>query len=193
MFLYHDAIWSNEETFNLDGRKTGFDTQETKLPSYWNTSFSKICLGMKINDNQPKFIVINKQANSLYPLIADGQYRITSLGHNKWNRWLVLRPPCRKTVTGKGSMLLVVILTTLKQESVSLVTTKIIARPVTLELGLALEELLIKATHVETRLQSFQIKAKSILRQWDIFWCCKKKLIWVYLPWCQTKASLTKL
>ena len=86
-------------------------------------------------------------------------------------------------------MLLVVILTTLKQESVSLVTMKIIARPVTLELGLALEELLIKATHVETRLQSFQIKAK---RQWDIFWCCKKKLIWVYLPWCQTKASVTK-
>ena len=39
---------------------------------------------MKINDNQSKFIVINKQANSLYSLIADGQYRSTSLGRDKW-------------------------------------------------------------------------------------------------------------
>ncbi|XP_073249962.1 uncharacterized protein [Porites lutea] len=83
-FEYSSPLWSNNETFNLDGGKTGFDSQETKLPSYWNTSFSKICLGMKINDNQSKFIVINKQANSLYSLIADGQYRKTSLGRDKW-------------------------------------------------------------------------------------------------------------
>ena len=62
---------------------TGFDSHETKLPTYWNTSFSKICLGMKIG-NQTKFIVINKQANSLYSLIADGQYRNTLLGRKTW-------------------------------------------------------------------------------------------------------------
>ncbi|CAH3111620.1 unnamed protein product [Porites lobata] len=39
--------------------------KETKLPSYWNTSFSKICLGMKI-ENLFKFIAINRDANSLY-------------------------------------------------------------------------------------------------------------------------------
>ena len=82
-FKYSSSLWSNKETFNLDGGKTGFDSQETKLPSYWNTSFSKICLGMKIN-NQTNFIVINKQANSLYSLIADGQYRSTSLGRDTW-------------------------------------------------------------------------------------------------------------
>ena len=82
-FNYSSTLWSNKETFNLDGGKTGFDSQETKLPSYWNTSFSKICLGMKIN-NQIRFIVINKQANSLYSLIADGQYRSTSLGRDTW-------------------------------------------------------------------------------------------------------------
>ena len=38
---------------------------------------------MKIG-RQINFIVINKQANSLYSLIADGQYRATSLGRNKW-------------------------------------------------------------------------------------------------------------
>ena len=38
---------------------------------------------MKIGQ-QINFIVINKQANSLYSLIADGQYRNTSLGRNTW-------------------------------------------------------------------------------------------------------------
>ncbi|CAH3160763.1 unnamed protein product, partial [Porites evermanni] len=83
-FHYDNASWSNNKTFNLDGGKTGFDNHETKLPTYWNTSFSKICLGMKIKDSQSKFIVINQQANSLYSLIADGQYRNTSLGRDTW-------------------------------------------------------------------------------------------------------------
>ena len=63
---------------------TGFDTQEAKLPSYWTSPFSKICLGMKIGQQQIKFIVMNKQASSLYSLIADGQRRTTSLGRNTW-------------------------------------------------------------------------------------------------------------
>ncbi|KAL9954480.1 hypothetical protein ACROYT_G042026 [Oculina patagonica] len=82
-FHYNSWYWSNKNEYNLQGGETGFDTQETKLPTYWNTSFSKICLGMKI-DQQINFIVINKQANSLYSLIADGQYRATSLGRNTW-------------------------------------------------------------------------------------------------------------
>ncbi|XP_078350799.1 uncharacterized protein LOC144635581 [Oculina patagonica] len=82
-FHYNSGYWSNKSDYNLPGGETGFDTQETKVPTYWNTSFSKICLGMKIGQ-QIKFIVINKQANSLYSLIADGQYRATSLGRNTW-------------------------------------------------------------------------------------------------------------
>ena len=38
---------------------------------------------MKIK-NEINFIVIHKQANSLYSLIADGKYRNTSLGRDKW-------------------------------------------------------------------------------------------------------------
>ena len=107
--------------------------------------------------------------------------------------WLVLRPPCSTTVTKKVSMLLVkIILVNPKQESGSLVTTKTIAPWVTLELDLVLEDILIIAAHVETRLNIRQIMAKSILRQWDIFWYSKKKLILAnLLPWRQTKASLT--
>ena len=36
-------------------------------------------IGQDIN-----FIVVNKQASSLYSLIADGQYRATSLGRTTW-------------------------------------------------------------------------------------------------------------
>ena len=38
---------------------------------------------MKIS-HEINFTVINKQANSLYSLIADGQYRATSLGRKTW-------------------------------------------------------------------------------------------------------------
>ena len=38
---------------------------------------------MKIG-HQLRFIVINRHANSLFSLIADGKYRATSLGRNTW-------------------------------------------------------------------------------------------------------------
>ena len=98
-FRYDSSLWSNKVDFNLPGGKTGFDTQETKLPTYWNTHFSKICLGMRLG-HHIKFIVINKHANSLYSLIADGKYRATSLGHNTWKSLLsaqaYLQPNCNR-------------------------------------------------------------------------------------------------
>ncbi|XP_020608309.1 uncharacterized skeletal organic matrix protein 5-like [Orbicella faveolata] len=82
---YNSSYWSDKNEFNLPGGKTGFDTQETKLPTYWNTSFYKICLGMKIGQ-QINFIVITREATSLYSLIADGQYRATTVGRNTWKK-----------------------------------------------------------------------------------------------------------
>ena len=59
------------------------DTTETKLPTYWNTPFNKICLGMMV-DQQFRSVVINHQGISLYSLIADDEYRATSLGRDAW-------------------------------------------------------------------------------------------------------------
>ena len=73
----------NNQTFNSAGGQTGFDDEETKLPTYWGMPFTKICLGMKIG-HQQKFIPVEKEANSLYSLISDGKYRRTSLGRNTW-------------------------------------------------------------------------------------------------------------
>jgi hypothetical protein len=62
---------------------SGFDDQETKLPTYWSLPFKEICLGMKVN-NELNFISISYQASSLFSLIADGSYRPTNLGRGKW-------------------------------------------------------------------------------------------------------------
>ena len=62
-----------------------FDTQETKLTTYWDTPFTKICLGMKIHGEENiNFLVVNQTAESLYSLIADEHYRATSMGRNTW-------------------------------------------------------------------------------------------------------------
>ena len=83
------------------------DTHETKLPTYWNTPFNKICLGMKIGQ-QFKSVVINYQARSLYSLIADGKYRATFLLGRMYNTWkkliLGLGPLYNPTVTREDSM-----------------------------------------------------------------------------------------
>ena len=54
---------------------------------------------MKVN-GQLKFTVINSQASSLHSLIADGHYRFTSLGRNKWialtDSKASLQPNCNK-------------------------------------------------------------------------------------------------
>ena len=84
-FHYDAHYWKNYDEFNLLGGETGVDEQESKLPTFWNTSFSKICLGMKINQ-QLKFTVIYKLADSLHSLIADGQYRKTFLGRDGWKK-----------------------------------------------------------------------------------------------------------
>ena len=84
-FHYDSNIWTNNETFNIAGGETIFDSQETKLTTYWDTPFTKICLGMKIRgDENINFLAINKVADSLYSLIADGQHRATSLGRDTW-------------------------------------------------------------------------------------------------------------
>ncbi|XP_068715007.1 uncharacterized skeletal organic matrix protein 5-like isoform X1 [Montipora foliosa] len=82
-FHYDSHLWNDMATFNLVAGQTGFDMQETKLPTYWNTPFSKLCLGMRIGQ-QLKFVAMNLNSNSLFSLIADGNYRRTFVGRNTW-------------------------------------------------------------------------------------------------------------
>ncbi|KAL9965478.1 hypothetical protein ACROYT_G029282 [Oculina patagonica] len=100
-FHYDSSIWTSKNNFNLPGGKTGFDARETKLPTYWSTPFSKICLAMKIR-HQIRSIVINKQASSLYSLIADGRYRATSLGRNTWKSLIGSRASLQRNCNKEG-------------------------------------------------------------------------------------------
>ena len=100
-FDYSSDRWRNKAAFNPAGGTTGFDFTETKLPTYWNTSFSEICLGMRrLGQQDIRFVVIPKKADSLHSLIGEGNYRPTSLGRDKWvglmRGFQNLQPNCGK-------------------------------------------------------------------------------------------------
>ena len=82
-FHYNSSYWQNKQSYNPTGGLSELDDQETKLPTYWSTSFKELCVGMKVG-NDLKFVSISYPASSLYDLIADGKYRATSLGRQKW-------------------------------------------------------------------------------------------------------------
>ena len=56
---------------------------------------------MKIN-HQLRFIVINRHANSLFSLIADGKYRATSLGRNTWKSLIGSRASLQRNCRKEG-------------------------------------------------------------------------------------------
>ena len=99
-FHYDSSYWTDKNTYGLPEGETGLDQEETKLPTYWNTPFTKICLGMKIPGEDTRFLVLNIKASSLYALIADGKYRHTSLGRDEWKTLIgsqaSLQPNCNR-------------------------------------------------------------------------------------------------
>ncbi|KAK3750776.1 hypothetical protein QZH41_015319, partial [Actinostola sp. cb2023] len=100
-FRYDSIFWKNKDSHNDIGGQSGTDIQETKLPTYWTLPFTKLCLGMKTKaaQQQPKWVHLNYQANSLYSVIADGNYRGFSIGRDKWKSLLpgsYLQPHCNR-------------------------------------------------------------------------------------------------
>ena len=89
-------MWTNKNELNRPGGENLLDDNETKLPTYWSTPFSKICLAMKTSDGQVNSIVINKTASSLYALIADGTEKLLTKK---------LGPPAWKTLIGEDASL----------------------------------------------------------------------------------------
>ena len=84
-FDYYSELWSNKKTYqpsNLD-----LDDKETKLASYWTLPFTELRLGMKVGGST-RWITFSYKASSLYSLIADGQYRKTTIGESTWRSLL---------------------------------------------------------------------------------------------------------
>ena len=82
-FTYDSALWKNEETYAIQDGLEGISEKESKLASYWNTPFTKICLGMSHNGKR-KWTTLNYAASSLYSVIADGKFRATNAGKATW-------------------------------------------------------------------------------------------------------------
>jgi len=82
-FHYDSPYWTDKREYGIPEGETGLDQEETKLSTYWNTPFTKICLGMKIGQDT-RFIFLNKKASSLYALIQDDKYRPTSVSRDAW-------------------------------------------------------------------------------------------------------------
>ncbi|XP_028412658.1 uncharacterized skeletal organic matrix protein 5-like [Dendronephthya gigantea] len=82
-FTYESPYWTNNQSYAIEDGLEGLTEKESKLASYWNTPFKKICLGMTVNGHR-RWMTLNYEASSLYSLIADGQYRNTSAGRAAW-------------------------------------------------------------------------------------------------------------
>ena len=83
-FHYDSSYWTDQNEYGVPEGETGLDREETKLATYWNTTFTKICLGMSVADQDPKFIVLDQAASSLSALIGDDTFRATTLGRDEW-------------------------------------------------------------------------------------------------------------
>ncbi|XP_020913939.1 uncharacterized skeletal organic matrix protein 5, partial [Exaiptasia diaphana] len=85
-FGYDSSYWTNKKAYHVNGGQSGADHQETKLPTYWATPFTSLCLGMimTVFQRRPNWIRVNYKARSLYSVIADNRYRRVSIGRNKW-------------------------------------------------------------------------------------------------------------
>ena len=82
--IYASTYWTD---------KTRFDSEETKLATYSSSSFNKVCLGTRF-ENQDTFFVINKTADSMLSVIAGNVFHPISVGRNT----------LRKLFGNKGSL-----------------------------------------------------------------------------------------
>ncbi|XP_028414184.1 uncharacterized skeletal organic matrix protein 5-like [Dendronephthya gigantea] len=74
---------TNKETYAAQDGLEGLTEKESKLASYWNTPFTKICLGMTYNGDR-KWMSFKYTGTSLYTVIEDGQFRATGAGRAAW-------------------------------------------------------------------------------------------------------------
>ena len=97
-FIYNSSFWTNNKAYGIENGLEGITEKETKLASYWNTPFKKICLGMTVN-RVTKWIVIDHQAISLFDVMADETYKetnVTSLKRKSLIPSSQLYPYCNK-------------------------------------------------------------------------------------------------
>ena len=79
-FSYDASLWSNKIAYNERSGEYGLDNLEAKMPSFWSNPFHKLCLGMRVLDQQITWIVVNQEAVSLHALLSNNKYTPTVVG-----------------------------------------------------------------------------------------------------------------
>ena len=69
---------------NQSSGKSGFDHDETKMPSFWSTPFTKLCLGMQAAGHETNWITVSYQASSLHALLSANTHHATNVGRKQW-------------------------------------------------------------------------------------------------------------
>jgi hypothetical protein len=86
-FKSDSLYWNDKRIYEVENGLEGLTDKQTKLASYWNTPFQKICLGMKVEgdtETNIKWIAIDHQASSLFDVIADDNFTATNITKSKW-------------------------------------------------------------------------------------------------------------
>ncbi|XP_028409365.1 uncharacterized protein LOC114531971 [Dendronephthya gigantea] len=92
-FDYNSQLWLNMKSYNAEGGVTGFDYNETKLPTFWSTPAKRICLGMS-SGNTTKFQSFSlyyggNLFHPLYDFFVDETFRNVHLNLQKWRDLIV--------------------------------------------------------------------------------------------------------
>ena len=83
-FSYDASLWSNKIAYNQPSGEYGLDNLEAKMPSFWSNPFHKLCLGMRVLDQQITWIVVDQEAVSLHALLSNNKYTPTVVGRVTW-------------------------------------------------------------------------------------------------------------
>ncbi|CAB4021554.1 Hypothetical predicted protein, partial [Paramuricea clavata] len=101
-FRNDSLYWNNKRTYKVKNGLNGLTDKQTKLASYWNTLFKKICLGMKVQrgtETDTKWVVIDHNASSLFDVIAEDNFTATHITKSKWKSLIndsTLQQNCNK-------------------------------------------------------------------------------------------------
>ncbi|XP_015754329.1 PREDICTED: E3 ubiquitin-protein ligase TRIM71-like [Acropora digitifera] len=87
-FMYSSNKWTQKQAYQQSSLLNGLDSTEMVSPAYWRSPLSKLCLGMKSNNQISWIMVPLIPAQSLRSLLASNKVTNTHLGQDKWKSLL---------------------------------------------------------------------------------------------------------
>ncbi|XP_067034587.1 uncharacterized skeletal organic matrix protein 5-like isoform X2 [Acropora muricata] len=87
-FMYSSKKWTQKQAYQQSSLLKGLDSTEMVSPAYWRSPLSKLCLGMRSNNQISWIMVPLIPAQSLRSLLASNKVTNTHVGQDKWKSLL---------------------------------------------------------------------------------------------------------